>query len=199
MVIETQCGQRIDHPVVADEAAESGFHCHDAENVLGRNAVLLAGALQGGLVCAPERYAAINMPGIQKLGTVAGPAAFTRFAFQTLVGFGQIIQRPLLALGLREQTVQIFPIETVLLHHLLDKLRQRRIAGVIAADRAGAVAADAGKRSQVGSDMGGLAGRIGFDRCRGPRLVTRRLGGAADQCRGQRRGSGKFEYRANRD
>jgi len=97
--VEGQGGQRVDDTVAAHVPAVQGLHADDADDDLGRHAVLRLGARQGLGVVLPEAQAGADAHRLDKARAVGGPvlgAAFGRRQHQAR----HLAQQPRLADGL---------------------------------------------------------------------------------------------------
>jgi hypothetical protein len=71
--VEAQRGQRVDHAVAAHVLAVEGLHADDADDDLGRHAVLRFSPRQGPGVVLPEAQAGAYAHGLDEARAVGGP------------------------------------------------------------------------------------------------------------------------------
>ncbi|MNJ39330.1 hypothetical protein D3C77_342000 [compost metagenome] len=125
-VIEAQGRQRVDHPVVAGVAAKEGLDTDDRNDHLGRHAVFLLGAGQGGLMLAPE-VDATGDPGVgEEHRAIVLPGFYP---------FGRTrdrIEDRLLALNLAKHPHQLLTGKTVVAGHFADELGHLGRAVIVA-------------------------------------------------------------------
>mmetsp|Transcript_41232 Transcript_41232/g.96507 ORF Transcript_41232/g.96507 Transcript_41232/m.96507 type:complete len:418 (+) Transcript_41232:404-1657(+) len=71
--VEGQRGQRVQHLEAAGDAAIKGLDAEDADDDLGRHAVLALGPGQRGFVLGPEGQAGVDAPGVDEALAVGRP------------------------------------------------------------------------------------------------------------------------------
>jgi len=128
-IVESERGQRINHPVIAGITSEKGLDADDRHDDLCRYAVFLLGTGQHGLVLAPE----VHTTGDARVGDEHRAIFFP--LLDPLGGLGDGVENRLFALSLAKHGHQLLAGKTVVAGHFADEFGHLWRAFVIAGQR----------------------------------------------------------------